>query len=113
MRSEREVVIKSPVTTTTERKMSPADVKINVVKKSSWRQLSFEEEKAARMIAASSSPPLNPWKIPTAEMPMSTMSDSSTNFKQVIKYIFCNTVTKVPFYEPALSYSIARHNICL
>lgn len=93
MRSEREVVIKSPVITT-ERKMSPADVKINVVKKSSWRQLSFEEEKAAKMIAASSSPPINPWKIPTAEMPMSTMPDSSTTFKQVINFIFCNTVTK-------------------
>ncbi len=83
MRTERQVVLKSPATTS-ERKMSPADVRISGVKKSSWRQLSFEEEKAAKMIV-STSPPKNPWKIPTIETHVSArpMSNSSTNFKQV------------------------------
>ena len=88
MRTERQVVTKSPATPM-ERKPSPADVKINVVKKSSWRQLSFEEEKAAKLIAAASSPPKNPWKIPIVETPVSTnaMSNSSTNFKQVNMFV--------------------------
>ena len=111
MRTERQVVTKSPATPM-ERKTSPADVKINVAKKSSWRQLSFEEEKAAKLIAAASSPPKNPWKIPTAETPVSTntMSNSSTNFKQVNMFAaHCYRIPrKTTLNEPIVSLNCSN-----
>ena len=70
------------------RKMSP-DLKIvtttSVAKKASWRQLSFEAEKAEAKLEAATSPPKNPWKIPTIEASQSVKParDRSTNFKQV------------------------------